>query len=672
MFSSGESIIVNDAYADPNFERSIDERTGLTTHDLICTPITTAHDEIVGVAQVINKKEGKFGDHDLRLLRILTAQASTALESTRVVEKMQEKRQQEIAFLDIVADITSEIRLTSLLDKVMAEVTRLLDADRSTLFLNDDKTGELYTEISQGLDETGEEKQKQIRFPNHLGIAGAVFTAGETINIPYAYADLRFNPAFDKQTGYFTRSILCVPLANKSGKVIGATQVLNKRGGSFTSEDETRLKAFTGQISIALENAKLFDDVQQIKNYNESMLESMSNGIITIDPDGVVVTCNAAGGDIVSTDPTSLIGQEVAEIFQGDMEVVHECIARVSENRSSESVHDLEMKFGDDRTVSCNLTVMPLLSGEGEGMGTMLVIDDISEEKRLKSTMSRYMDPGVADQLLQQGDDVLGGASRDTTMLFSDIRGFTSITEKLGARGTVDFLNEYFTIMVECLQDEGGMLDKFIGDAIMAAFGLPVAKEDDPDRAVSCAIAMQRALQDWNQERQANDMDAVSIGIGINTDNVVSGNIGSPKRMDFTVIGDGVNLAARLESACKTYFAGILISEFTKRLLKREYCIREVDKVIVKGKSEPVAIYEVLDYYSESVFPNRTDVIYQFNLALVHYRRKEWDAAIKSFRDVLGFNGNDRLAQSYIERCEMLRENDPGPTWDGVWVMTTK
>ena len=112
----------------------------------------------------------------------------------------------------------------------------------------------------------------QIRLPNHVGIAGAVFTSGKTINIPYAYADLRFNPAFDKQTGYFTRSILCVPIVNKDGKIIGVTQVLNKRGGPFTDEDESRLKAFTAQISIALENAKLFDDVQNMKNYNESML----------------------------------------------------------------------------------------------------------------------------------------------------------------------------------------------------------------------------------------------------------------------------------------------------------------------------------------------------------------------------------------------------------------
>ena len=141
----------------------------------------------------------------------------------------------------------------------------------------------------------------EIRLPNTAGIAGSVFTSGKTMNIPYAYADLRFNPSFDKQTGYFTRSILCVPVVNKNGKVIGCTQVLNKKGGKFTDEDESRLKAFTQQVAIALENAKLFDDVSKSRKYNESMLSSMSNGVITIDGDGKIVTCNRSGLKILKT-----------------------------------------------------------------------------------------------------------------------------------------------------------------------------------------------------------------------------------------------------------------------------------------------------------------------------------------------------------------------------------
>ena len=141
------------------------------------------------------------------------------------------------------------------------------------------------------------------------------FNPARTINIPHAYADLRFNPAFDKKTGYFTRSLLCVPVINKNGKIIGVTQALNRRGGPFTEEDEARLKAFTAQVSIALENAKLFEDVQNMRNYNQSVLESMSSCVITLDEDGLIHTCNRAGHRLLGMDDSELINKSVDEVF---------------------------------------------------------------------------------------------------------------------------------------------------------------------------------------------------------------------------------------------------------------------------------------------------------------------------------------------------------------------
>ena len=416
-----------------------------------------------------------------------------------------------------------------------------------------------------------------------MGIAGAVFTSGKTINIPYAYADLRFNPAFDKKTGYFTRSILCIPVVNKDGKTIGVTQVLNKSGGPFTDEDETRLKAFTAQISIALENAKLFEDVHNMKNYNESMLESMSNGVITMDEDGKVVTCNAAGLRIIKTGINDIVGKQAEDFFVGANTWLMERIKRVEETLEQDVLMDAELEFGDEdekETISANVNLLPLIGEDGKKLGSMIMIEDISNEKRMKSTMSRYMDPGIADQLMSDGssEDFLGGKSTEITVLFSDIRSFTAITEALGAQDTVQMLNEYFTIMVDCITDEGGMLDKFIGDAMMCIFGTPVPHDDDPDRAVRAAIDMMVQLNILNQQRAKDGKMPLDHGMGVNTDNVVSGNIGSPKRMDYTVIGDGVNLAARIESACKQYSAKLLISEFTYAKLRGTYRSREIDR----------------------------------------------------------------------------------------------
>ncbi len=665
VFTSGEPLIIHDAYSDSRFNRSVDEQTGFVTQNILCVPIKTLKGEVIGVAQTLNKRKGKFTRQDLHLLQAMTSQGTLALQSAQFIERMKARHKQEMEFIDVVSEVTADIKLSSLLQRVMGEATRMLNAERSTLFLNDEKTSQLWSEVGQGLE------SMQIRLPNHLGIAGAVFTSGKSINIPYAYADLRFNPAFDKKTGFFTRSILCVPIINKHGKTIGVTQVLNRRGGPFTVDDESRLRAFTAQISIALENAKLFADVQAMKNYNDAMLESMSNGLITLDENEVIATCNAAGLRILKAEAAEVLRKPVAEFFAGDNAWVLEKLKLVAESGQQQTSMDAPLQVAGE-TLSVNFTVQPLLNVDHKRIGSMFVIEDISSEKRIKSTMSRYMDPGIADRLVAAGAELLGGQNVEATVLFSDIRGFTTLTEQLGAQGTVALLNEYFTLMVDCIQHEEGMLDKFIGDAIMAAFGIPVRHDDDADRAVRASIAMMETLNKWNQKRASEGKLPVNIGIGLNTDNVVSGNIGSNKRMDFTIIGDGVNLAARLESACKQYGAKILISEFTKNKLQGTYRSREIDLVVVKGKTQPVAIHEILSFHTRESFPGMGEVLGLFKDGLGAYRARKWDAAIKVFGECLAINLNDKPSQLYIERAEHLKANPPPDDWAGVWVMESK
>jgi adenylate cyclase len=665
VFSSGEGMIIDDAYSDPRFNSAVDAQTHFETRTLLCAPIRTALGDVIGVAEMLNKRDGPFNPEDMELLSAMTTQGSLAIQSAQSFERMKAIREQELEFMKVVTEISSELKINALLQKVIGEATRMLNADRGTLFLHDEKKHELWSEVSQGLNAA------QIRIPDHAGIAGSVFQTGRTINIPYAYADLRFNPAVDRQTGYFTRSILCVPVVNQHGKIIGVTQMLNKRGGPFTQDDESRLKAFTAQISIALENAKLFDDVATMKNYNESMLESMSSAVLTLDVAGTIATCNAAGLRILRVRSSEIIGKSATEFFTGANAWILEKLKRVEETRALELTMDAEIQCRNEMR-SVNVTVMPLASVDKKRLGWMLMIEDISSEKRMKSTMSRYMDPSIADQLLSSGADILGGKSVPATVLFSDIRSFTTLTEQLGAQATVSLLNEYFEIMVDCVTQEGGMLDKFIGDAMMAAFGIPMAHDDDEDRSVRAAISMIRNLDNWNKSRVAEGKLPIEIGIGLNTDVVVSGNIGSKKRMDFTMIGDGVNLASRLESACKQYKARILLSEFTFRKLRGTYRSREVDRIVVKGKTEPVGIHEILEYHSEESFPNMMEVLGLFKHGLTQYRAGKWDGAIAAFRGSSALNPGDSLAKLYIERCELLKAKPPEGEWDGVWVMKEK
>ena len=164
----------------------------------------------------------------------------------------------------------------------------------------------------------------------------------------------------------------------------------------------------------------------------------------------------------------------------------------------------------------------------------------------------------------------------------------------------------------------------------------------------------------------------VDIGIGLNTDTVVSGNIGSKKRMDYTIIGDGVNLASRLESACKQYGTHILVSEFTYAKLRGTYRTREVDLVVVKGKTQPVAIYEILDYHTEETYPQMVDALGCFRDGLAKYRQGKWNDAVKQFSEVLALNPADKAARLYVERSRHLAEQPPGKDGNGVWVMESK
>ena len=678
IFQSGKGEIIHDAYADERFNSQIDEQTGFVTKNIVCAPVQTVRNDVIGVVQILNKKKGRFTKEDLEIVEAITLQAAVSLQNAQGLEETVKARQKEMEFLDIVSDVTAEIELGALLQRVMVEATRMLNADRSTLFLSDEKTGELFSRVAMG-DGIGE-----IRLPNTAGIAGAVFMSHKTVNIPHAYADLRFNPDFDKKTGYFTRSILCVPIINKDGKCIGCTQALNKKGGPFTDEDESRLKAFTQQGAVALENAKLYEDVGKERAYNHSMLASMSNAVITIDDEGKIITCNKAGLKILKIRSNDIIGKTAGEFFSDSRSWIMDRIKQCEETKEDDILMDAEFEVGTEEEdnlekVSANVSFLPLENESADGrtdqsdthLGTLIMIEDISDEKRMKSTMSRYMDPGIADQLMGDGTDVMGGQAATATILFSDIRGFTTITEPLGAQGTVALLYEYFEIMVDAISEQGGMLDKFIGDAIMAAFGIPVGHEDDEDRGVRAGINMIKRLWEWNAEREKEGKPPVDMGLGLNTDSVVSGNIGSSKRMDYTMIGDGVNLAARLESACKQYSARILISDYTYHKLKGTYQVRYIDDVVVKGKSEPVGVREVLDYHTSETFPNLMDVVNHFNEGRAHYRTANWDKATKSFKECLKANPADKLSGTYIERCDFLKKDNP-KDWNGVWVMTSK
>jgi adenylate cyclase len=305
--------------------------------------------------------------------------------------------------------------------------------------------------------------------------------------------------------------------------------------------------------------------------------------------------------------------------------------------------------------------------------GGLIVLEDISQEKRMKTTLYRYMTPGVAEQVMALGDDALMvGERKDVSILFSDIRRYTSLTEQMTAAEVVSLLNNYFETMVEAVFNFDGTLDKFIGDALMAVFGAPLPLENHAWMAVQSALDMRRRLQDFNQKRQALGQPLIHIGIGISSGEVVSGNIGSQKRMDYTVIGDGVDISARLEGATKEYGCDIILSEFTHNLCATKIWVRELDRVRVKGKTRPVSLYELIGDRQHPLDPATQDFLALYQAGRSAYTTRHFQQALRCFEMAQKLRATDRATTLLIERAKHYLHTPPPPTWDGVHTMLSK
>ena len=221
----------------------------------------------------------------------------------------------------------------------MSATTELLDANRSTLFIHDRKTNELWSRYAEGLE------IKEIRFPDSEGIAGAVFASGQAESIADAYGDARFNPNIDSQTGYRTTNILCMPIVNKAGETIGVTQVLNKQTGAFTTKDESRLRAFTAEVAVSLENARLFDDVLSMKNFNESIVQSTSNGMITLDTERNITTANEAARKILGVASDDIIEHQAGDLFHEGNGWVINSLAKIEQMGQADISVDANLKL---------------------------------------------------------------------------------------------------------------------------------------------------------------------------------------------------------------------------------------------------------------------------------------------------------------------------------------
>ncbi len=293
------------------------------------------------------------------------------------------------------------------------------------------------------------------------------------------------------------------------------------------------------------------------------------------------------------------------------------------------------------------------------------------ERKRVHGAFQQYVAPSIIHQLLERPELLrLGGEERELTAMFSDIRNFTGLSERMPAPELVELLNEHLSDMTEVIFQYWGTLDKYIGDSIMAFWGAPYPQPDHAERACKAGLSMLKTLEAAEVRMREQGKPPLSIGIGVNTGPMLVGNMGSRRRFNFTVMGDNVNLASRLEALNKTFGTRLIISESTHQAVATKMLVRELDLIRVKGRTVPVKIYELLGFADEG--QEMRGMVERFHAALEAYRSARWETAIGMFGELLRDYPDDGPTRIFIQRCWDLIEQPPEDDWDGVYVMKTK
>ncbi len=307
------------------------------------------------------------------------------------------------------------------------------------------------------------------------------------------------------------------------------------------------------------------------------------------------------------------------------------------------------------------------------GSAVYQYLTERKQKTMIKGMFSQYLNPSVVNELIAHPEKLrLGGEKKELTVFFSDIASFTNFSEKLDAVDLVQILNEYLSTMTDIILKNNGTLDKYVGDAVMAVWGAPMSLPNNALNACRAAVQMQEKIQEITSRWEKEGKPKLFVRMGLNTDFMVVGNVGGSARFDYTVIGDAVNLGSRMEGANKTYGTRIMISERTWILVKEEFLCRELDYLIVKGKTEPIRIFELVGELKNPTIDETKELIEIYNLGILLYRKRLFKKAIEEFQFALKINPNDGPSQLYLLRSQAYSKKPPPKDWNGVFELKTK
>jgi len=490
--------------------------------------------------------------------------------------------------------VNSTLEIDEVLQIVMDTIVRLTEAERGFLMLRDEH-GEMLMRIARNWEQESINKSE---FAISRTIIERVIQGGEAVLTTNAREDPRFGGQ-ESIIAFNLRSILCVPLMVKTD-LIGVIYTDNRiRTGIFSEADRDLMIAFANQAAVAIENARLFsslkrtlEEVTELKNLMDDVFASIVSGVITADVQDQITLCNRAAASILGHASAEIVGRKLEEIVPEFANDIQPHLLSVRESEQPIVGLELSQILPERGHVDWHLNLSPLKDAGSKTQGVAIVLDDLTERKKLEAQrklFERMVSPAVIQQL-NPNSLQLGGKRTDITVMFADVRGFTSFSESQEPEKLVSILNRYLAAMAEAVLSQEGTIDKFMGDAIMAWFNAPIPQPDHTLRAVKAALALRDSVETLYKELPKEEH--LAFGAGIHYGDAVLGLIGTEKRLEYTAISDSVNTAKRLqENSARNQ---IIISREAYARVKDLIEVKPITPVAAKGKTTPLEVFEVL------------------------------------------------------------------------------
>ncbi|NPV55508.1 MAG: GAF domain-containing protein [Anaerolineae bacterium] len=524
-------------------------------------------------------------------------QLSTSVKQIRnQVDLLEDERRRLTALAEVGQLVNSSLEVDGVLEVVMDTIVSITGAERGFLMLKDEndqmkiRIACNWSQANIGDTELSISKT----------VVNRVLSSGESVLTTNAQEDNRFATQ-DSVIAYNLRSILCVPLEVKdvlTGVIYADNRV---KSGIFTTKELELLVAFANQAAVALENARLFESVKktlaevtELKNLMGNVFASIASGVMTADIDERIMLCNRAAENILGRTSLELVGCTLREGLQPLVSILEPHVKEVLQ--TDRQVVGLEARpaLPPRGQVDLRLSLSPLKDMKEVTQGVAIVMEDLTEKKKLEGSrrlFERMVSPAVIEQLNPDGLK-LGGNRAEITVLFADLRGFTEFSEQVEPEELVTVLNRYLALATDAVLEQGGTVDKFLGDAVMAWFNAPLPQPDHVERALRAALNIRSALRAMHRSEPLHSQ--LAFGMGIHVGEAILGLIGTEKRLDYTAIGDCVNTTKRIQESAGP--EQILISSQVYQQVQHLVSVKPAQVIQAKGKRDPIQVYRVINF----------------------------------------------------------------------------